>query len=144
MPGQRRLRDMGLEDYLMTAVLRGVLAQRLVRRLCADCRRPAEPPPELVRRFRLDRRAEDRPMLWHPMGCEHCRRTGYRGRLAICEFLVPDEAVERLIFSRADHTQVERAAVEAGMQTMFEAGVDAALAGTTTIEEVVRSIRVEA
>ena len=52
--------------------------------------------------------------------------------------------MERLIFSRADHTQVERAAVEAGMQTMFEAGIDAALAGTTTIEEVVRSIRVEA
>jgi general secretion pathway protein E len=139
-----RLRDMGLEDYLMTAVLRGVLAQRLVRRLCPDCRRAAEPPAELVRRFGLDRRVKDQPMLWHPVGCERCRRTGYRGRLAVCEFLVPDEAVERLVFARADHTQIERAAVEAGMQTMFEAGLDAALAGTTTIEEVVRSIRVEA
>ena len=138
-----RLRDMGLEDYLMTAVLRGVLAQRLVRRLCPDCRRASEPPEELVRRFRLDRGGDARPTLWHPVGCEQCRRTGYRGRLAISEFLVPDEAVERLIFSRADHAQVERAAVEAGMQTMFEAGIDAALAGTTTIEEVVRSIRVE-
>jgi general secretion pathway protein E len=139
-----RLRDMGLEDYLMTAVLRGVLAQRLVRRLCADCRRAAEPPAELVRRFELDRRARDRITLWHPVGCEHCRQTGYRGRLAICEFLVPDEAVERLIFARADHAQVERAAVAAGMQTMFEAGIDAALAGATTIEDVIRSIRVEA
>ncbi len=139
-----RLRDMGLEDYLMTAVLRGVLAQRLVRRLCPDCRRPAPPAAELVRRFRLDRRAADPVTLWHPVGCAACRQTGYRGRLAICEFLVPDEAVERLIFARADHAQVERAAVEAGMQTMFEAGIDAALAGTTTIEEVVRSIRVEA
>jgi general secretion pathway protein E len=139
-----RLRDMGLEDYLMTAVLRGVLAQRLVRRLCLACRRAAPPPAELVRRFRLDRDAADRPMLWHPVGCAECRQTGYRGRLAISEFLVPDDAVARLIFARADHAQVERAAVEAGMQTMFDAGIDAALAGMTTIEEVVRSIRVEA
>jgi general secretion pathway protein E len=139
-----RLRDMGLEDYLMTAVLRGVLAQRLVRRLCPDCRRAAEAPPELVRRFGLDRGSPDRIMLWHPVGCDQCRRTGYRGRLAISEFLVPDDAVERLIFARADHAQIERAAVEAGMQTMFEAGIDAALQGITAIEDVIRSIRVEA
>ena len=139
-----RLRDMGLEDYLMTAVLRGVLAQRLVRRLCLACRRPTEPPPELVRRFRLDRRGQDHVTLWHPVGCEQCRRTGYRGRLAISEFLLPDEAVTRLIFARADHSEVERSAVEAGMQTMFEAGIDAALDGTTTIEDVMRSIRADA
>jgi len=139
-----RLCDMGLEDYLMTAVLRGVLAQRLVRRLCPACRRAAEAPPELVRRFGLDRRGESGITLWHPVGCENCRNTGYRGRLAICEFLVPDEAVERLIFARADHSEVERAAVAAGMQTMFDAGLDAALDGTTTIEEVMRSIRADA
>jgi general secretion pathway protein E len=139
-----RLRDMGLEDYLMTAVLRGVLAQRLVRRLCPECRRAAEAPPELVRRFGLDRRGQNTVTLWHPVGCEKCRNTGYRGRLAICEFLVPDEAVERLIFARADHSEVERAAVAAGMQTMFDAGLDATLDGTTTIEEVMRSIRADA
>jgi general secretion pathway protein E len=139
-----RLRDMGLEDYLMTAVLRGVLAQRLVRRLCPECRRAAEAPPKLVRRFGLDRRGQGPVTLWHPVGCEKCRNTGYRGRLAICEFLVPDEAVERLIFARADHSEVERAAVAAGMQTMFDAGLDAALDGTTTIEEVMRSIRADA
>jgi general secretion pathway protein E len=138
-----RLRDMGLEDYLMTAVLRGVLAQRLVRRLCPDCRRAALAPAELVSRFRLDRRGAEGVTLWHPVGCDRCRQTGYRGRLAICEFLVPDDAVERLIFARADHGEVERAAVDAGMQTMFEAGIDAALDGTTTIEEVMRSIRAD-
>ena len=143
-----RLRDMGLEDYLMTAVLRGVLAQRLVRRLCPACRRPAPAAPELVRRFALDKRVEPAPdgsiTLWHPVGCPECRQTGYRGRQAIAEFLVPDEAVERLVFARADHMAVERAAVEAGMRTMFEAGLDAALAGDTTIEEVMRSIRADA
>jgi general secretion pathway protein E len=140
-----RLRDMGLEDYLLTAVLRGTLAQRLVRRLCPDCRRQQAAAPELIRRFRLDERGDGGPvMLWHAVGCPRCRNTGYRGRQAIAEFLVPDPEIERLVFARADHVQIERAAVAAGMTTMFDAGLKAALAGTTTIEEVVRSIRAEA
>jgi general secretion pathway protein E len=138
-----RLRDMGLEDYLMTAVLRGVLAQRLVRKLCPSCRREADAPAELVRRFELDRRTKGPIRLWHPVGCAECRQTGYRGRQAIAELLVPNDTIERLIFSRADTSEIERAAVAAGMVTMFQAGLDAALAGTTTIEEVVRSIRAE-
>ncbi len=140
-----RLRDMGLEDYLLTAVLRGVLAQRLVRRLCPHCATEGEAAPELVRRFDLERRTDGRPVrLWHPVGCDKCRGTGYRGRQAIAEFLAPNADIERLIFARAEHTEIERAAVAAGMVTMFDAGLDAALAGTTTIEEVVRSIRAEA
>ena len=149
-----RLRDMGLEDYLMAAVLRGILAQRLVRRLCTACRRAAEAPPELVARFGLERRAAERAAvlgepapariaLWHPVGCAACRNTGYRGRLAIAEFLEPDEQVERLIFARVDHAEIERAAVASGMVTMFQAGMDAALDGTTTVEDVVRSIRAD-
>ena len=143
-----RLRDMGLEDYLMTAVLRGVLAQRLVRRLCVQCRVEASAPPELVQRFGLDRKAPNREVqgpvrLWHPVGCPHCRNTGFRGRLAIAEFLQPTPEIERLIFGRADHNDIERAAVAAGMVPLFEAGMDAALAGDTTVEEVVRSIRAE-
>ncbi len=139
-----RLRDMGLEDYLLTAVLRGILAQRLVRRLCTHCAVEGAAAPELVQRFDLERRAGGPPRLWHPVGCAKCRNTGYRGRQAIAEFLAPNAEIERLIFARAEHTEIERAAVAAGMVTMFDAGLDAALAGTTTIEEVVRSIRAEA
>jgi general secretion pathway protein E len=139
-----RLRDMGLEDYLMTAVLRGILAQRLVRRLCHECRRPAPAAPEMVRRFDLERRCEGDPVLWHAVGCPQCRGTGYRGRQAIAEYLEPDAIIERLIFTRADSAEIERAAVAAGMVTMFDAGLAAALDGTTTVEEVVRSIRAEA
>ncbi|MBC7799035.1 MAG: type II/IV secretion system protein [Gemmatimonadaceae bacterium] len=139
-----RLRDMGLEDYLLTAVLRGILAQRLVRRLYTACAVEGDAAPELVARFGLDRRVPGPVRLWHPVGCPKCRGTGYRGRQAIAEFLAPTPEIERLIFGRADHAEIERAAVAAGMVTMFDAGLDAALAGTTTIEEVVRSIRAEA
>ena len=136
-----RLRDMGVEDYLLTAVLRGVMAQRLVRRLCLHCRVAHPAPPELIARFRLEERTAVRPiMLHHPVGCAHCHATGYAGRVAIAEFLVPDETIARLIFAHADHATIERAATAAGMVTMFDAGLEAALAGQTTIEEVTRSI----
>ena len=139
-----RLRDMGLEDYLVTAVLRGVLAQRLVRRLCLECRRAAPAQPEMIERFALNRFGVGPFALWHPVGCPHCRGTGYRGRLAIAEFLTPNDDISRLIFSRADHNEIERAAVAAGMVALFDAGLIAAMNGDTTIEEVVRSIRTEA
>ncbi len=136
-----RLRDMGLEDYLMAAVLRGVLAQRLVRRLCPACREPAPAPPELIERFGLHAYGPGPLRLWHAVGCPQCRGTGYRGRQAIAEFLRPGPAIERLIFTRAETAELERAAIAGGMTPMFDAGLAAALAGDTTLEEVTRSIR---
>jgi general secretion pathway protein E len=140
-----RLRDMGLEDYLIASVLRGVLAQRLVRKLCPHCRRKAEAPPALVAEFALDKRpAWQGPRLWQPEGCAQCRNTGFRGRIAIAEFLAVDSTIERLVFSRAEHTEIERAGVAAGMVTMLDSGLDAALAGATTTDEVLLSVRAEA
>jgi general secretion pathway protein E len=139
-----RLRDMGLEDYLLAAVLRGVLAQRLVRRLCESCRRPTPAPPELIQRFDLARDCSGETlMLYHPVGCAACRQTGYRGRFAIAEFLVLNAEIEHLIFARADHNTIERAAIAAGMAPLLQCGLDAVLAGETTVEEVVRSVRAE-
>src|SRR5882724_4606747 len=140
-----RLRDMGLEDYLMTATLKAVLAQRLVRRLCAECKAVEAAPDALIERFGMARLAPARAiMLYHPVGCPACRGTGFRGRRAIAELLVPTRAIDRLIFDGADDTAIERAAVAEGMRPIFDNGLLAVLEGDTTIEEVVRCIRSEA
>ena len=133
-----RLRDMGLEDYLIAAVLRGVLAQRLVRRLCDACKQPARAAPELAQRFGL---ATDH--IWHAVGCLACRNTGYKGRQAIAEFLAPDATIEQLLFARADQMAIEQAAVAAGMKTMLRTGMAAVERGETTIEEILRAVRTE-
>src|SRR5246127_3308168 len=140
-----RLRDMGLEDYLMTATLRAVLAQRLVRRLCPGCKTPDPAPAALVERFGLERLAPAKAItLFHPKGCLECRSTGFRGRRAIAELLIPNRTIERLIFDGADDAAIERAAVEQGMRPIFDSGLLAVIGGDTTIEEVVRCIRSEA
>jgi general secretion pathway protein E len=140
-----RLRDMGLEDYLMTATLKAVLAQRLVRRLCTVCKTPDPAPSALIERFGLERLAPDKEItLFHAQGCPACRGTGFRGRRAIAELLVPNRAIDRLIFEGADDAAIERAAVEQGMRPIFDSGLLAVIEGDTTIEEVVRCIRSEA
>jgi general secretion pathway protein E len=140
-----RLRDMGLEDYLMTATLKAVLAQRLVRRLCPACKTPDPAPAALIERLGLERLAPPQEItLFQPRGCPECRGTGFRGRRAIAELLVPSHAVDRLIFDGADAAAIERIAVEQGMRPIFDTGLLAAAEGDTTIEEVVRCIRSEA
>ncbi len=140
-----RLRDMGLEDYLMTATLKAVLAQRLVRRLCPACKTAEPAPAGIVERFGLDRLATTpQIVLHHPKGCAECRGTGFRGRRAIAELLVPNRAIDKLIFDGADDSAIERTAVEGGMRPIFDSGLLAVLEGDTTIEEVVRCIRSDA
>ena len=140
-----RLRDMGLEDYLMTATLKAVLAQRLVRVLCPVCKTADPAPAPLIERFGLERLVGRLDItLFHPRGCPECRGTGFRGRRAIAELLVPNRATDRLIFDGAEDAAIERAAVEQGMRPIFDSGLLAVAAGETTIEEVVRCIRSEA
>jgi general secretion pathway protein E len=139
-----RLRDMGLEDYLLTATLNGIMAQRLVRRLCTACKRPVPASPELMARFELDRfRTDGLLILYEPGGCPACRGTGYTGRLAIAELLAPNETTHRLILARAGHTQIHNAACQSGMQTMYESGLRQVIGGTTSLSEILRSIRLE-
>lgn len=140
-----RLRDMGLEDYLLTATLKSVLAQRLVRRLCARCKVAEAAPAALIERFGLARLTEGGPIaLYRSVGCPECRGTGFRGRLAIGELLVPSPAIDRLIFERADHAAIERAAIDGGMRPILDSGMLAVIQGETTLDEVLRCIRTDA
>jgi general secretion pathway protein E len=140
-----RLRDMGLEDYLLTATLKSVLAQRLVRRLCARCKVAEAAPAALIERFGLARLTEGGPIaLYRSVGCPECRATGFRGRLAIGELLVPSPAIDRLIFERADHAAIERAAIDGGMRPILDSGMLAVIQGETTLDEVLRCIRTDA
>lgn len=134
-----RLLDMGVEDYLLTSTLNGILAQRLVRNVCMECRERYEPLPELVRELQLDTYTNDNPItLYTATGCGFCADTGYMGRTIITEFLVLSEAIRRLILSHADGGQIQRTAIEEGMDTMKVNGLRKSLRGITTIEEVSR------
>jgi general secretion pathway protein E len=139
-----RLRDMGLEDYLLTATVNGILAQRLVRRLCSACKRPAQPNGDLLARFELDRLAGGVPIeMCEPVGCPKCHGTGFFGRIAVAELLVPDETIHRLILGRAGHADIQSAACTTGMQTMYANGLRQVTAGITSLGEVLRSVRFE-
>ncbi len=137
--GVTRLLDMGLEEYLLTSTVNGILAQRLVRKLCMDCKKPVTAPPELVKELRLRRFAPDGDItIYKPVGCAACGGMGYRGRMAIMEFLVMTDPLRKLIMAHAEAGAIQKLAVEEGMSTMFENGLTKAIQGVTTIEEVLR------
>jgi general secretion pathway protein E len=134
-----RLLDMGVEDYLLTSTISGILAQRLVRLLCPQCRQPYPALPELVEEMRLWRFGKTRDVtLYKPIGCEQCAGIGYRGRAAIMEFLVMSDPLRRMVLKHADATELQAEAQKEGMDTMYEDGLRKAVAGLTTIEEVLR------
>jgi general secretion pathway protein E len=118
-----RMTDMGVEPFLLSSSLLGVLAQRLVRKLCIHCRR------------------EDDHGRWHPVGCEHCSHTGYKGRTGVYELMVADDKVRSLIHNRAAESQLFVAAEAAGLRSMREDGQRLVDAGITSPEEVLSVTR---
>jgi len=137
-----RLLEMGIDDYLLTSTVSGILSQRLVRKLCPECRESYVPDANLVAELRLDKAAEgDNIVLYRPKGCDACNHTGYKGRQSILELLTINDAVRKLVIARADANQIERAAIEGGMRTIYEDGCLKALAGVTSMDEVLRVIQ---
>jgi general secretion pathway protein E len=118
-----RLTDMGVEPFLLSSSLLGVLAQRLVRKLCPECRR------------------QDDQGRWHPVGCPECGHSGYRGRTGVYELMVADEQVRGLIHGRAPEAQMRAAAEAAGLRSMREDGERLVAEGITSPEEVLRVTR---
>jgi general secretion pathway protein E len=137
-----RLLDMGVEDYLLTSTINGILAQRLVRTLCTHCRKPYHALPEVVDQMNLRKFSDgDQVTLYHPVGCEHCAGTGYRGRVSILEMLPMTDALRSLVMRHATSGEMREQAVKDGMETMYENGLKKAVQGITTIEEVLRVTR---
>ena len=137
-----RLLDMGVEDFLLTSTINGVVAQRLVRVLCRHCREPYEVLPELAARLQIAPRADGRPQVLHrARGCAQCGGTGYFGRSAIVEVLPMSEAIQHLILSRADTGAIRRQAIASGMRSMHAHGMAKVLAGETSVEDVLRATR---
>jgi type IV pilus assembly protein PilB len=131
-----RLMDMGLEPYLLASGIVGVIAQRLMRVICPDCREEAVYPPEVLAKVGLT--PDPGLVLYRGRGCTRCGDTGYRGRTGAMEILVVDHAIHSLIRERADSRLIKQAAAAAGMQTLMDDALAKALFGQTTIEEVLR------
>jgi general secretion pathway protein E len=129
-----RLLDMGIEPYILSNVLLGVVAQRLVRRICRECIETYEPPPELLKAIGLP--ADRRTVLHRGRGCRACRNTGYKGRIAVFEVMAVDSTVRSAIAHAATADEIRDIARSRGMAFLRENALSVVLAGTTTPEEM--------
>lgn len=132
-----RMTDMGVEPFLVASTVEAVMAQRLLRRLCKHCKQPYQPTPEDVPAdFPLEK-LDGRP-LYRSSGCRICRNVGYSGRMGIYELLVTDESIRQLAHDRVSSWDIRKAALAGGMRTLRMDGWDKAIAGNTSVEEVIR------
>src|SRR5213082_1863592 len=131
-----RLDDMGIEPFLISSSILMTCAQRLVRRVCMNCREEFLPEPEMFEKLGLEPKKD--AIFYRGSGCDRCKGRGYLGRLAIIEALPVSEPIRRLIIKRASATVIKNQAVTEGMKTLRMAGVDKAIEGVTTLEEVWR------
>lgn len=137
-----RLLDMGAADYLITSTVAGIIAQRLVRCLCPSCRQPYQPEAGLLHRLAPTIcEPGDARQLYRAAGCSDCHNTGYRGRMTISEILVMTDELRGLVAARADAAALRKAAIRGGMRSMQADGIQKALAGLTTADEVLRVTR---
>ena len=135
-----RMVDMGVEPFLIAASVIGVLAQRLARRICTNCKEPYKPPAEALRRVGFKVEDVDEVVFYRGRGCEQCRHTGYRGRMGIFELMLLNEEIQDLIVKRAPLSEIKNAALANGMKTLKMDGFQKVLEGMTTVEEVMRVV----
>jgi type IV pilus assembly protein PilB len=130
-----RLDDMGIEPFLISSSILLTCAQRLVRRVCPNCREEFQPEPELLAKLAIE---DDGTIFYRGAGCSRCKGRGYVGRAAILEVLPVSEAIRRLIVKRASATVIKNQAISEGMKTLRMVGIDKAREGVTTLEEILR------
>jgi len=133
-----RFVNMGIEPYLFVSSLHCIMAQRLIRTLCQSCKTPVQVSGEDCERFGYDPAVFDGRVIYDAKGCVECHQLGYRGRMAITEFLPVTEAIKDLILERRPPSEIRRAAEANGMSTLRQAGIEKICAGATTMKEVNR------
>jgi len=138
-----RLIEMGVEPFLVASSLIGVLAQRLPRVICPNCKEPFNPPIESVRKFGLNPGPDSKITFYRGMGCDNCKQTGYRGRKGVYELIVISDRIRGLILKKASTTEIKQAGIEEGMKTLQDDGLRKVLEGITTIEDCLRVVYVE-
>jgi type II secretion system protein E len=138
-----RLIDMGIEPFLVASSIEAIMAQRLVRTICKDCKTEQQVDPNYLRRIGYPEEEIPTAKFWHGVGCEECRQLGYQGRLAIYELLVVNELLRPLILQRAAASTIAAKAIEGGMRTLRVDGWNKVRNGITTIEEVLRVTQIE-
>jgi type II secretion system protein E len=134
-----RLVDIGVQPFLVSSAVRGIMAQRLVRKLCANCKQPGQITEYEMRSLNLDAAQLAKANVMKPVGCEKCRGKGYRGRMGIFEIFVADDELRQMINRNATTLQLRHRTRELGMRTLREDGIRKVLAGLTTPEEVISS-----
>jgi len=137
--GITRLLDMGLEEYLLSSTVNGILAQRLVRKLCPACKQAYPAPESVVKEMHLHKFTDaENIQLYKAVGCEACGDIGYKGRQAIIEFLPMTDSIRKNIMGHEESGVIQQQAINDGMLTIYQDGIVKALAGVTTLDEVLR------
>jgi type II secretory ATPase GspE/PulE/Tfp pilus assembly ATPase PilB-like protein len=139
-----RLVDIGVEPFLISSGVAGVLAQRLGRTICASCKEPFVPTTEILEQFGIAKRAKGRK-FYRGRGCQACRFSGYRGRIGIYELLLISDSLRDLINEKRSATEIRKAALKNGdLRTLFRDGLEKVAKGITTFEEISRIVQVKA
>jgi type IV pilus assembly protein PilB len=133
-----RMVNMGIEHFLVTSSVELIVAQRLIRKLCVDCRKAYKPPEDLAKKYGLFDSGGNIAEIYSPVGCKRCLNSGYRGRIAIAECLVLTPSVKDMIFRGAQEFEIEKTARKEGMKTLRQNGIENVLGGVTSLEEVLR------
>lgn len=136
-----RLIDMGLEPFLASSSIIGVLAQRLVRKICPECKEKYAPSKESLKDIGLD--GNEKIDFYRGKGCPKCMNSGYKGRISIYELMLPNDKIKNAITSKASSEAIRKLAIESGMVTLLEDGIEKIKQGVTTVEEVLRVTREE-
>lgn len=133
-----RLIDMGIEPFLVSSSLLGILAQRLIRKICPKCKEEFEPSGEVLKSLGLEGKVPKGTKFFRGKGCESCGRTGYKGRIGIYELLKNSQSIQALVLDKVSSEEIKKTAIKEGMRTLREAALEKLISGVTTLEEVIR------